>query len=154
DNRGRLTNGSTASLPISASRAACPGGSLLATSSWVGYNSSLDGDRALSQSPSTGLPLACSVLGKRFPEPLKPSSLIAQSRARRQTQTKEDLEEQNGHKTQAHVPNKDSKVCLPIPCPPSSLGVPLMKRLSSRAARRCVKDMGCLTPGSGGNEEE
>ena len=78
----------------------------------------------------------------RLTELFKPSSLIAQSRARRQTQTKEDLEEQNGHKTQAHVPNKDSKVCLPIPCPPSSLGVPLMKRLSSREERRCVKDMG------------
>lgn len=61
-----LTNSSTPSLPIPASWAACPGGSLLATSSWVGYNSSPDGDRALSQSPSTGLPLACSVLGKRF----------------------------------------------------------------------------------------
>lgn len=62
-----LANGSTPSLPIPASWASCSGGSLLATSSWVGYNSSADGDRALSQSPSTGLPLACSVLGKRFP---------------------------------------------------------------------------------------
>lgn len=62
----RLANGSTAAIPIPASGAACPGGSLLATSSWVGYNSSPDGDRALSQRSSTGLPLACSVLGKRF----------------------------------------------------------------------------------------
>ena len=47
-------------------RAVCPGGLLLATSSWVGYNSSLDGEGALSQYPSAGLILACSVLGKRF----------------------------------------------------------------------------------------
>lgn len=51
-------------------------------------------------------------------ELFKPCSLIAQSRARRQTQTKEDLKEQNQHKKQAHVSNKDSKVCLPFPCPP------------------------------------
>lgn len=52
-----------------------------------------------------------------LPKLFKPSSLIAQSRARRQTPTEEDLEEQNRHKTQARAPNKDSKVCLPIPCP-------------------------------------
>lgn len=61
-----LTNGSRAATPIPASSAVCLGGSLLATSSWVGHNSSSYGDRALSQSPSAGLPLACSVLGKRF----------------------------------------------------------------------------------------
>ncbi|CAB1442360.1 unnamed protein product [Pleuronectes platessa] len=47
-------------------RAVCPGGLLLATSSWVGYNSSPDGEGALSEYPSAGLILACSVLGKRF----------------------------------------------------------------------------------------
>lgn len=61
-----LTNGITPSLPIPASWAACTGGSLVVTASWVGYNSSPHRDRALSQSSSTGLPLLCSVLGKRF----------------------------------------------------------------------------------------
>lgn len=61
-----LTHASTPILPIPLSRAVRPGRLLLATSSWVGYNSSPDGDRALSQSPSTGLALARSVLGKRF----------------------------------------------------------------------------------------
>lgn len=35
--------GRTPALPIPVSQAAGPGGSLLATSSWVGYNSSPDG---------------------------------------------------------------------------------------------------------------
>lgn len=64
------------------------------------------------QSYNKGLKLCLHLI-----ELFRPLSLIAQSRARRQTQTKEDLEEQNQHKTQAHMPNKDSKVCLPIPCP-------------------------------------
>lgn len=58
---------------------------------------------------------------------LKPPSLIAGGKAGRHTPTEEDLGEQNPKQTEAHVPNKDSKVGLPIPCssskkPPSSPG--------------------------------
>lgn len=63
---------------------------------------------------------------------LKPSSLIAGGKAGRHTPTEEDLREQNPKQTEAHMPNKDSKVGLPIPCssskkPPSSPAAPVMK---------------------------